>query len=110
MSYKIDQAIEKMTKECQGKDHLIPFEEYVTSICTTDAVADKILADGKSLQGAFDKMKGIASKRRTGNCAYIPPEEGFCIIREYYGITEADIMPAPAKHAATDVIDIMDFL
>ena len=110
MSYKTDHAIEKMTKECQGKDYLIPFEEYLTSICTTDAVADKILAEGKTLQGAFDKMKGIASKRRTGNCAYIPPEEGFAIIREYYEITEADIMPAPAKHEAADVIDITDFL
>ena len=110
MSYKTDQAIERMTKECQGKGYLVPFEEYLTSICTTDAVADKILQDGKNLQGAFSKMQGIARKRQSGGCACIPPEEGFGIIREYYGITEVDIMPAPAKHASADVIDIMDFL
>lgn len=105
MSYKTDQAIEKITKECQGKDYLIPFEEYLTSICTEDAVADKILADGKTLQGAFDKMRGIASKRQKNGCAYIPPEEGFAIIREYYEIEEAEPEPPVG-----DVIDIMDFL
>lgn len=110
MSYKADLAAEKMAKECQGKDYLIPFEEYLTSICTADAVADKILADGKTLQGAFDKMKEIARKRQHGGCAYIPPEEGFEIIREYYGITGADVSPVPVKHVDADVIDITDFL
>lgn len=109
MSYKTDQAIKKMTRECQGKDYLIPFEEYLTSICNTDAVAEKVLADGKSLQGAFDKMKGIARKRQRGGCAYIPPEEGFAIIREYFEITDTDMAAESVQHGG-DVIDIMDFL
>ena len=109
MNYKTDQAIEKMTKECQGKDYLIPFEEYLTSICTTNAVAEKILAEGKTLQGAYDKMRGIASKRQKNGCAYIPPEEGFEIIREYFEITDAS--PEPALEApAGEVIDITAFL
>ena len=57
---KTDQAIARMADEMKGKDYLIPFEEYLTGICTTDAVADKILDKEKSLQGAFDKMRDIA--------------------------------------------------
>ena len=108
MSMKTDQAIEKITNECRGKDYLIPFEEYVTSICNTDAVAEKILQPEKSLQGAFDKMRGSASGRKKNGFAYIPPEEGFGIIRDYFEITKEDISAKPAE--AADVIDITDFL
>lgn len=104
MSALTDQAIAKMAEEIKGKDHLIPFEEYLTGICTTDDVAEKILAEGKSLEKCFRHMEGIARKRKTGNFAYIPPEEGFSIIREYYGIKNK---PAERK---TETVDIMDLL
>jgi len=106
MGKKTDEAIARMAEEIKGKDYLVPFEEYLTGICTTDAVADRILDKEKSLQGAFDKMRGIAQKRKTGNFAYIPEREGFEIIRDYYGITEADmaLIREPAG------IDILDFL
>ena len=103
MSKLTDKAIARMAEEIKGKDHMIPFEEYLTGICTTDAVAEKILNEKKSLQGCFDNMKRIASTRKTGNFAYIPPEEGFEIIRKYYGLDEA-----PAR--SENVIDIMDLL
>jgi len=99
----INKAIAKITEECQGKDYLIPFEEYLTSICTTDKIAEKILDKKKTLQGAFDEMKGIAKERQHGGCAYIPPEEGFGIIREYFGI---DL----EEKAETNIIDITEFL
>lgn len=103
-----DQAKARLADEIQGKDYLIPFEEYLTGICTTDAVAEKILTKGKTLEGCFRHMKDIASKRKTGNFAYIPPEEGFQIIREYYGIGDPGIPNKPAPQG--DVIDIMDLL
>lgn len=108
MSDLTDRAIARITEECQEKDYLIPFEEYLTSIMT-DKIAEKVLDEKKSLQGCFDKMKEIAEKHmiRNGNVgtAYIPPEEGFAIIRDYYGVDNAEKSgPAPG------VIDIMDFL
>ncbi len=111
MSIKTDQAAAKMAAECQEKDYLVPFEEYLTSICTTDAVAEKILKDGRSLAGCVEYMEKDAIKRvktRTGTqCVVIPPEEGFGIIREYFGITEADIVH---KTLPVGVIDITDLL
>lgn len=102
MSEKINKAIAHITDECKGNEHLIPFEEYLTSICTTDDVADKILNRDKSLKGCFEKMKSIAQKRAKNNCAYVPPEEGFRIIRDYYGIEDSK-KTGPA-------IDIMELL
>lgn len=104
MSDLTNKAIEKITKECENKDYLIPFEEYLTSICTSDNVAERILEEKKTLQGAFDKMKEIARKRQHGGCACIPPEEGFSIIREYYDIDLSKSAPGEK------VIDIMDLL
>ena len=109
---KQDMAIAKITKECEGKLHLIPFEEYLTSICTTDAVAERILAENKMLENCYDKMLSIAKKRAVKNSAYIPPEEGFQIIREYYEITEEDMasIEKNEEYPNSEVIDITAFL
>ena len=108
MSEKTNAAIARMANECKDHGHLVPIEEYLTSICTTDAVAEKIMQDGRSLQGAFDEMKAIARKRQVGGCAYIPPEEGFEIIRKYYGITDADLKAGPERKSS--IVDITDLL
>ncbi len=105
MSIKTDQAIVRVTEECQNAEHLIPFEEYLTSICTTDAIAEKILDEGKTLKGCFENMKNIAKKRAVGGCAYIPNDEGFSMIRDYYGI---DLNEKHEDNGA--VIDILDYL
>ena len=108
MSDLTDRAIAHITEECQKKDYLIPFEEYLTSIMT-DKIAEKVLDEKKTLQGCFDKMKETAEKHmvRNGNVgiAYIPTEEGFAIIRDYYGIDLAE-----NSNRDPGVIDIMDFL
>lgn len=108
MSDLTDRAIARITEECQKKEYLIPFEEYLTSIMT-DKIAEKVLDEKKSLQGCFDKMKETAEKHmvRNGNVgtAYVPPEEGFSIIRGYYGIDLAE-----KSRQDAGVIDIMDFL
>lgn len=108
MSKKTDEAIAKITAECEGKEYLIPFEEHLTNICTNDRIAEKIMQEGKTLQGSFDKMKSIAKNRRKGNFAYIPESEGFAIIEEYYGITEAD--KSGSGRQVGNIIDITELL
>lgn len=101
---KTDEAIAKLTVECEGKDYLIPFEEYLTSICT-EAVAEKIMKEDKKLEACFERMKKVARGRQKKGCAYISNEEGFEIIRDYYEITDSDL-----KKTAGNVIDITDLL
>lgn len=100
MSDVTNRAIARITDECKDKDYLIPFEEYLTSICTTDEVAEKILNPGKTLEGCFTEMQSIAKGRAVRGCAFIPPEEGYQIIKDYYGIIKE----------SKKQIDIMDFL
>ena len=72
----IDKAIEKLTKEMMKLNN--PFaqaiEEHLTEICTSDAVAEKILQEGKSLKGACDSIRDVAkisyiTKRKMKRCA-----------------------------------------
>ena len=102
---RINEAIARMTKECEKKEHLIPFEEYLTSICTNDSVAEKILNEEKTLEGCFKAMRSVAEKRKVNNCACIAPEEGFEIIRKYYGIFDEE-----PKANQAEVVNILDFM
>lgn len=105
MSGKINEAIARITQESYGKDHLIVFEEYLTSICTTDDIAEKILNQDKSLQGCYTYMRKKALKKQVDGAGFFSPEDGFAIIRDYYGITDRE-----KDKGGSDVIDIMDLL
>ena len=97
---KIDDAIAKMTEECNKHEDLIPIEEYFTGICTTNEIAEKILDPKKSLQGAVRAMSEVARKSRR-TC--IPDAEGYEIMRNYFGIELKE-----KKSAA--VLDVLDLL
>ena len=97
---KIDDAIAKMTEECNKHEDLIPIEEYFTGICTTDEIAEKILNPQKSLMGAVRAMGEVARKNRRTN---IPDAEGYEIMRDYFGIKLKE------KKSA-EVVDVLDLL
>ncbi len=112
----IDKAIAKITDEMMKINH--PFavfiEEYLTSICTNDRVAEKILDSQKSLKGFVDKtineMRSIAQRGGSGAQSAGAPDEEFCRrAEEYYGITEED-KAVKRKTVKSDVIDITAFL
>lgn len=48
--------------------------------------AELVLAEGKSLKGAYEAMRKAAEKVKVGNCAVLSDDEGFRIVREYYGV------------------------
>ena len=62
--------------------------EYLTARLSADrSLADKLAAEGKSIEGAFDAIRDYASKHRNGKgWAYVPPEKAMEIACEYYGI------------------------
>lgn len=107
---KIDLAIKKLTEECQGNDYLVPFEECMTSICTTEAVAEKILQEDKTLTGAYETMRDIAKGRQKNGCAYIPPDEGLSILKKYFGIRESDTHSVIKAESTDGMIDITSLL
>jgi hypothetical protein len=106
---KINQAIEKITKEAnehEGKPDyklFLNFSELVIENIKTDADAEAVLQDGKTLAGADKAVDEAARKYKVGNRAWIDPEEAHGVILKYFGLTAA-------PSASSGVIDITDLL
>lgn len=105
----IDKAIAKITEEMmKTSDPTIQcIEEYLTKICTTADIAEKLLDPGKNIKGAVNVMREVARKRAVHGAGCVPPEEGFRIVDEYFGITEE--MKSRAKQDQ-DTINILDLI
>lgn len=104
----INKAIARITEEMMKLNDPVAqgIEEYLTGICTSVSVAEKLLDPGKTLNGAYSKVWDEAKRRKKGNCAYIPPEEVYAIVREYYGIEAGHTRPAKQQTK----INAMDLL
>lgn len=107
----IDIAIAQITDEMMALDQPLVqlIEEHLTSICTTEAVAEKLLAKDKSLKELNDTVWLEAEKRKTGRGTYIPEPEIFAMAEKYYGITDADKSRRQRNHTE-EVIDVLDML
>lgn len=104
-----DKAIKKLTEEAMKIDDPVAFaiEEHLTDKIRTNAEASLILAEDKTLKGAYDKVWTEAKKRKKGNCAYIPPEEVFEIVDEYYGLGST----SPGRqNSSGDRINVLDLI
>ena len=104
---KTDDAIRKITDEMMkiGDPLAQGIEEYLTGICTTEMIADRLLDPGKSLDEIHKEIWDEAKKRKKGNCAYIPSDEVFRMVRSYYGI---DTDNRGQMHR--EKIDVLDLL
>jgi len=107
----INRAIERITEEMMKSQepYIVAIEEHLTSICTTEAVAAKLLADGKTLAGAFGEVEKEARRRQKYQKACIVSTEAFQIIEDYYGITDDD-KDGKVRMTRGAVIDITDLL
>lgn len=99
----INEAIKRITEEMMAIDTPLAqgIEEHLTEACTSEAVAEKLLDPKKSLKGICKDITAEAKKRAKDGVAYIPPEEVFKMVDDYYGIGSA-----PKR----DHIDVMDLL
>lgn len=105
----IDKAIAKITKEMMELDNDFArfIEEYLTGICTTERVAEKLLDPGKSLKEFVEKVTSEyeeKAKKQGHGCQAVGAPDGYFFKRaeEYYGIGFAKTSPPK--------IDVMDLL
>lgn len=125
-----DKAIEKINAEMQKKAN-DPYTEivghYIIDRCLDAACAEKVMADGKSLQGAMSEIMKRAQKARNGSVAVLTPGAVFGAVDEHFGFEtdEAAQMaalssasPAPVEppkpktpeRASGSIISLEDFL
>ncbi len=89
MNEVYQKVIDKLDKEAEKEKNpaIRAIEGMLREVCKNDADAcEKVLADGKTMKGAYDAMYEVAKKRKNGNCAVIAPDEAQSIILKYYGI------------------------
>lgn len=80
---KIDMELPAMEKTYGATARCVA--DYVKGKCENALFAKKVRRKGKSLEGVLKNMYQAASKeKRVGNCACIPPNAGFKLIRDYY--------------------------
>lgn len=113
----INEAIAKITDEMMKNPNdgaIVAIEEYLTSICTTEAIAGKLLTEGKTLKGALGVMESEATKRKSGSmCVCISADEGFQIVEKYFEIMPEDKAAISKSHLcnrSSGMIDITDLL
>jgi len=92
------QAIEKIKAEMaanQNNGYFKAVGDYLLNhLEKHPGDAGKIMAEDKTIAKSFKAMEDIARQRKTGNSACIPPDEGFKIVLDYYGIKAEEQKPA----------------
>lgn len=85
-----ENAVKKLTEEMEKSkgnayiEHVGAF--MIGHINFHPEDAEKILAEGKTIQGSLAVMRDEAQKKKTGNCAVLTDTEGFEIVLKYFGI------------------------
>lgn len=98
-------AIEKLDKEMEAaKDPCSKYiaEQLLQLATSCPEVAEKILAEKKSLTGALDAIKAEAKKHAVGGCACIDEIQTMEIACEYYNIKATK--PAAGATAANQAL------
>ena len=112
-----ENAVDRLRDELARKhDHpgVQVIGEYLTGRLNADhGLADKICADGKTIEGAFNAIRDYARKIQKNRYACVPDAKGFAIACEYYGIPaeKSDAQtsahkPAPAAPPSDDGLDL----
>lgn len=104
MSERINEAIAKITNEMMaiGTRNARKIEEYLTSRCTCEGVAEKLLEESKTLKECIATCKERARSQAEHGGAMIEDEEVFEWVEEYYGITDIEVTNLELNEAAND--------
>lgn len=109
----IDKAIEKITKEAMDMNDPFAFfiEEHLTEMCTSNAVAEKILADGKSIKSIANRIRNQMEKEAKDanpgkRSAWwgAPDAKLLKMVDEYYGLNQETTAPEQKEHI--NVLDL----
>lgn len=117
---KTNEALAKLEKECEediNDNNIVLISNHLRVIVSgSEAAAEKVLANGKTIKGAVEAMYNVAKDRhKKGNMVLISPDEGFNIINKYYGFggsVKTEIIPAVAAPPDKDdkVVSLLDLM
>lgn len=105
----IDEAIRKITDEMMKLDNPVvtKIEEHLTSLCTSEEVARKLLDPGKTLGKMYENIRNEMRPRAHNQVAVAEEEEVYQMARDYFGISEEESKPNKKLNKTIDVLDLL---
>ena len=100
MNELYQKVIDKLDKEAEKEKNpaIRAIEGLLREACKNNVAAcERVLAEGKTMKGAYDAMYEVAKGRKSGNCAVIAPDEAEKIIFKYYGIGSEDVKESKSQ-------------
>lgn len=105
MTEKILKAIEKIDAEAENDITLKAFAQYIIdNLIKSDASAERILDEKKSLKSCMSKVKSNAKQSAVSGCAVVEDRIVYGWIREYFELNESQT----ADSAQTESIQDFD--
>ncbi|HCP14840.1 MAG TPA: hypothetical protein DIT32_03555 [Peptococcaceae bacterium] len=87
--------VEQMMSSSPNRNNVEVIGEILKAVCSiNEAAAEKILDTNKNLNECYNKMKSVASGKKTENSYYMGPIETLTIIKEFYGLDRMEIRDA----------------
>lgn len=109
----IQKVLDKITEQQKGKENTAPYfvGEQLKDIIKNNPAAAEIVGQDlevkeMSIAECAKKIKAYADKHKTGNFAFVSPQQVEKIIREFYGISDTKALPT----ADSNVVSIADLL
>lgn len=87
MDRAIDRIRDEMAKDPKNSAIQMIGEVLTELLRRHPTLADRLLAEGKSLSKAMDAMKAEARKQQSGGCACVDALTGMKIVLNYYDIS-----------------------
>ena len=109
MEKTMDKIRDEMAKKSDHPGVSVLGEYFTARLMEDQSLGDKLGAEGKTLEGAFGQIRKYAKEHQKGGCAFVPPEKGFAIACEYYGIpyeAAGSTEGKKPKEAAADDLDL----
>jgi len=99
-----DEAIKKITEssyDSHGADLAKPIIEFVVKKCKEDEeFADLVLQEHKTLEKCLGFVMEQAKKHLNGKSGFIPPDEVFAMVNDYFTMDDEALERKKAEEAA----------
>ncbi len=109
----LQKVIDALEKECRknGNSHMYEvISNHLISQCEANSQVLEIMAkaidEKKSINGAIGKMRDEAKKRAVGGYGILTDEEGFEIVRKYFGIKKEK----NEEERTAEIVSLTDFM
>lgn len=99
----IDDAIKKITDAeygSHGEGLAKPIADFIVGKCEDEEFAALVMQEHKTLEKCLNFVMEQAKNHLNNKCGYIPPDEVFSMVNDYFTMDDAELERKKAEEAA----------